>query len=279
MNQGIIENSNIPIKPGMLGIILKEEPQFPLQYGTDILFPLVEESSPHIAEAFYWLDVFKATRMQFIPIKKTPSRAYTLLENDDGGKVLEATDSIAFFKEMFGLSVLAASGVFIVPMDRKKLLTFARIRQCFRKTPHPFLLSRTTFPYEGLVVLLNGPDPAQIMDIGIDIGRILSIRLKVLCFTVPPKKRTPKDVKRIDYCMQIVSEFDRLYPDRIDCTIIEKNSVKATLKYLSLLQNHLVIMATMSGSSSSFFKRNESYLIARAANLSTLVIPKAKNSE
>ncbi|MCK5058077.1 MAG: NAD-binding protein [Candidatus Aminicenantes bacterium] len=262
-NPGVLEN--------VTTTLLKGIPQFPLQYGSDIVFPLHQDFNANLDEAILWLDKFKAQRIQFIPFKKKLShriseKIKTDVERFRTGRAIE------LFKELFMLSL--DMGVLIIPAERGWFKNY-RVRHTFRKSQKPFLLSRLTFPYEDIVVLLNGPAPIRSLETGIEISQLLNISYRVLYVTLPKEMRGREEDKELRLCQEIISDFEGIYKKPIDYKVLVGNPVRQVLTYLKPLENHLFIVASDPNASISFFKSNVPYLVARNTRLSTLVIPEA----
>jgi len=256
-------------------ILLKGLPQFPLQYGTDIVFPLHVDFNRNMDEAIYWLNSFKANRIQFIPFKKKLTHTFTDKIKSDV-KRFEIGPAIELFKEIFMLPL--NTGVLLVPADMGWLKN-SRIRKSFKNSKKPFLLSRLTFPYEGVVILLNGPDPVQAMETGIEMARLAGISVRVLYVALPREMRGREEDNRLRLRHQIVSDFEGIYGRSIDYKVLEGNPVRKILKYLKSLKNHIVVVVTDPRVSLSFFKPNVPYLVARKIHLSILVIPEFGTDE
>ncbi len=255
--------------------LLKGLPQFPLQYGTDIVFPLHVDFNLNMGEAIYWLNSFKAHRIQFIPFKKKLSHTFTDKIKSDV-EHFEIGRTIDLFKEIF-ISP-SDTGVLVVPMDQG-WLKGSRLRETFKRSRKPFLLSRLTYPYEELVISLNGPDPVQAMETGIEMARILDISYQVFYVALPKETRGMEEDQRMRFRRQIISDFEGIYKTSIDYKVREGNPVRETLKYLKPLANHLLVTVTDHNASLSVFKPNVPYLVAKKTHLSTLVIPEVYTNE
>jgi hypothetical protein len=226
-------------------------------------------------ETIYWLNSFKANRIQFLPFKKNVSPAFVEKIKKEVTR-FKIGQTIEMFKEIFGLSL--NTGVLVVPAD-SGWMTMIRIRESFKKSLKPFLLSRLSFPYEGVIISLNGPDPGKAMESGLEIAKLLGAPFRAVYVTLPREMRGREEGNNLRIRRFIVSDFEGIYKKAIDFTIIEGNPVIETLKYLSPLKNHLLVITSNPKSSISFFKPNISYLAAKNTHLSTLVIPGTQTDE
>lgn len=256
-------------------ILLKGLPQFPLQYGKDIVFPLHVAFSASMDEAIYWQKTSNARRIQFIPFKKKLTPAFTdkiktQVEQFDIEKPIE------LFKEIFILPL--DPGMLVVPAC-KGCLKFSRLRMTFKKSRKPFLLSRLTFPYEGVVISLCGPDPIQSMQTGIEISKLLNIPYRVVYVTLPKEMRGREEDERLRFRQHIISDFEGIYKKSIDYKVLEGNPVRQTLAYLKPLENHLLVIVFNPGDRISLLTPNVTYLVAKRTHLSTLVIPEPETNE
>lgn len=265
------------ILENVANILLKGDPQFPLQYGTDIVFPLHEKCHRNIDEAISWLNSFKAARIQFLPFKKNLSPAFTEKIKKEVSR-FKIGQTVEMFKEIFMMPI--NTGVLIVPADSQSgWIRMSRIRESFKKSAKPFLLSRLSFPYEGVIISFNGPAPGMAMESGLEIAKLLDVPFRVVYVTLPREMRGREEGNELRIRKEIVSDFEGIYKKAIDFTIVEGNPVIETLNYLSLLKNHLVVITSTPKASLSFFKPNIPYLVAKRTKLSILVIPGAQADE
>jgi len=255
--------------------LLKGLPQFPLQYGNDIVFPMHKDFKCNMDEAAYFLESFKAQRMFFIPFRKKLSHSPSC-DIKAGIKKYETGEPIELFKEIFMLNL--DTGVLVLPAW-KGALKYTRIRMTFKKSVKPFLLSRLTYPYEGVVISLNGPDPVQAMQTGIEIAKLLGKPYRVFFATLPKEMRGTEEEKRLRLRQNIISDFEGIYDKSIDYEILEGNPVLKALSYLDKLEKHLLIMISNPLAQFSFFNPYVPYLVAKKTSLSTLVIPETDTDE
>jgi len=285
----IIPNGNLSLKIGdrvvlagepkilenVVNILLKGDPQFPLQYGTDIVFPLHTKFLPNMDEAIYWLNSFKAARIQFLPFKNnlSPSLDEKIKSGVSRFKIGQTVD---MFKEIFGLSL--NTGVLVVPSNTIKMKRLC-IRESYKKSYKPFLLSRLSFPYEGIIISLNGPAPGNAMESGLETSKLLGIPFQVVYVTLPKEMRGREDAGNLHTRRKMVSDFENIYKKAIQFTVLEGNPVKETLSFILPLKKHLLVITSNPDAEISFFKPNVPYLVAKRAHISTLVIPEVLSDE
>ncbi|MCP5105884.1 MAG: TrkA family potassium uptake protein [bacterium] len=255
--------------------LLKGLPEFPLQYGTDIVFPLHTDFRDHMDEAVYLLNSFNGKRIRFIRFKEKLDPAFT----DKIKKEVthfEIGQAIGLFKEIFTLPL--DTGVLVVPVCHGWLKR-SRLRETFKRSRKPFLLSRMSYPYEGVVISLNGPDPVQALETGLEMAKMLKISYRVVYVTLPKEMRGREEDQRLRFRREIVSDFEGIYKAAIDYKVLEGNPVRQMLMYLAPLGKHILVTVTDPYASLSFFKPNVTYMVACKTHLSTLVIPEVYTNE
>jgi Trk K+ transport system NAD-binding subunit len=285
----ILPNGNSSIKigdrvllvgdPAVLGnltkILLKGLPQFPLQYGAEIVVPLHEDFESSLDEGIYWKKSFKVKRLTIAPFKnKLPQDFKEKIKNQV--EHFKTGVTVERFQQLFPLP--KETGVIVIPAGQGWLKD-SRLRMGFKRSAKPFLLSRGTFPYEGVVVLLNGPDPGQAMEAGIEIARLLDIPYQAFYVTLPKEMRGQEE----DHCLrlrrQIIMDYESIYKASLPYDVKEGNPVRETLKFLEPLKNHLLVVVTKAGASIAWHKPNVPYLVAKKTHLSALVIPESHTHE
>ena len=256
-------------------ILIKGSPQFPLQYGSDIVFPLHRNYTSVLDEAAYWKKSFKAQRLQLIPFKKNLSKEINQKIKADI-RNFEVGATIEVFKEIFQLKL--DTGVLVVP-PRKKWFHPCKIKASFKSSQKPFLVARDSFPYEGVVISLNGPDPALALDTGIEIASLLKIPFQAIYTVLPKEMRGVDETKKLKRREQIIADFEGIRGQSISYRQLSGNPVVETLTFCKSLTKHLLIMTFNPSLPPSFFKSNVPYMVARHGKLSTLLIPMVENNE
>lgn len=266
---------NPKVLKNVTDIFLRGSPQFPLQYGSEILFPLQTKYMEYMDEAIYWLDSFKARQIHFAPFKRKLSNQ--LMEKiKEKVKKFDTGESVERFKQLFPLPL--DTGVLFIPQEGH-WLEFIRLRVCCRRSAKPFFLSRKTFPYDAVAICFNGPDPVQAMEVGVEISRLLDIPIKIFYVTMPKQMRGQVEDARLRLRRQIITDYQSIYKSVIPYEVLEGNPVREARYYLESLENHLLILTLNPNNRHSFFRPNASYLIAKHSHLSTLVIPEFNTDE
>lgn len=260
---------NPKILENVANVLIKGTPQFPLQFGTDLVFPFHEHFSDHLDELIEWHSAFKAKKTFVIPLQgHLPESAAERIKKKI--KPCEIGEMVEIFRDIFKMEINAS--ILFVPM-RKTRLDRLHIRLAFKHSRKPFLISRLTFPYQAVAVSLNGPDPGLALETGYEISQLLQSPLQVMLITLPKEVRGYGEDENLEYCRSLVKDFEDIYKIRISFKILEGNPVTKTLQYLASSREQLLVITCDPADSLSIFKPNISYMIARKISLSTLVIP------
>lgn len=265
-------------------ILIKGEPQFPLQYGSEIVFPLHSDFEPNMMEAIYWHNTFESVRMRFLPFKKKLSHSFKGTIKSDVQQ-FEIGETIEMFREIFMLKL--DTGVLVVPADRGVLKT-SRLRETFKKSRKPFLLSRLGHPYHGVTISMNGPNPAQVLESGIEMVQMMNtakkeneakIPYRVIYVTLAKEMRGHEEESRRRHRVEVIEDYEGIYRETIEYIELEGNPVRETLNFLDPRENELLIISVDPDDPISIFNPNVPYHIAKTTHLSTLVIPEAQSDE
>jgi len=255
--------------------LLKGLPQFPLQYGQEILFPLHRAFDAHMDEAFYWTNSFKARNIRLVPFKnKMITDVSAKIKN--GVDKFKTGESIERFTQMF--PVPPETGIVIVPVPHEFYKPL-RVRMVFKRCDKPFLLSRKQSPYEGVIIQLNGPDPFQAMEAGVEIARLAAIPFRAVYVTLPKAMRGREEAQRLELRRRLIDDYEAIFKSDIPLQIIKGNPVLETLRFLEPYSRHLLVTVSNRYQSLAFYKPNVPFLISLKTRLSTLVIPETQVNE
>jgi len=254
----------------LVNILLKGIPQFPLQFGTKIVSPISKRFKKSIEETIYFFKHTKVQKIIFLPYR---SRIPKNLKNE----IEKETKNVEYGKKINSLKELVKInedvGLITLPFNDLSIFEKLKLKYFFKNSSKPFLIERNTFPYKGIVISLNNPDPAYALEIGIELSRMFNIPYRVIYVALPKQLRTETEEKQIQEIQEIISDFEGIYKKTINYTFMEGNPVKESLKFLKEIENNLLILASCKKDSFSFFNPNISYLVAKKTNLSTLVLP------
>lgn len=275
INDRVVLMGDPKILENVTSILIKGEPQFPLQFGSDIVFPLYSHFQPHLDEAIYLHNTFKSLHLHLLPFKKNLPPDFTQKIKTSVNQLVMG-QSLTLFRDIFSLTL--DTGVLVVP-THKGIFHRSHCRQSFKNSRKPFLLSRLTYPYTAVHISLNGPAPARALETGMEIAHIANIPLHVSYVTLPHEMRGQDDEKQLRLRNEIINDFEGIYRESINFSIKEGNPVLATSQLLEPCQNQLLITTFNPKTPLSFFSPNVPYLIARTSHLSTLVIPEVDSDE
>jgi hypothetical protein len=254
----------------LVNILLKGIPQFPLQFGTNIVSPISKRFKKTVQETLYFFKHTKVQKIIFFPYKsRVPKDLKNEIENEI--KNVEYGKKISSLKELAKLN--EDTGLIALPYSDLSFFEKMKLKYFFKNSSKPFLIERKKFPYKGIVVSLNNPDPAYALEIGIELSRMFNIPYRVIYVALPKQLRTESEEKQIQEIQEIISDFEGIYKKSINYIFMEGNPIKESLKYLKEMENNLLILAFNKRESISLFNPNVSYLIAKKTNLSTLVLP------
>jgi|GEM_PF-554774 len=251
-------------------ILVKGVPQFPLQFGSDLVFPLHRRYRQHLAEAAHVQQWSKSLRLHVLPYPKKS-------EDEDIGELIRADVKWVAGEAITALADLhktdISTGVLIIPATRWSWLSGFGIKTCYRQFHLPLLFSRRTFPYRGVLVSLNGPHPSLAMETAIEIARLLDVEYRALFVTLPPELRSEEEEAMLAEREHIISDFENIYKSKIPFAILEGNPVRETIRYFGNFENQLAVMVRQPNEPIRFLRPNIPYLITRKSRFSILIIP------
>ncbi len=255
----------------LVNILLKGIPQFPLQYGTDAVFPVNKKFIESIEEVSFFLSNIKIKDTIVIPFKNNLDEEVISLirKHLKGAKILS--------KKIYSISSLMkiseTTGIYTIPYTKLSLFQRMKVKRFFKESGKPFFLVKDSYPYKEIVVSLNTVEPALALEIGIEISRLLELPFRVIYGTLPKEIRTEEDEEKIKERLDIISDFESIYKKKISFEILEGNPVKESVKYLKNRKESLLIVAHCRKEEISFLSPNVTYLLAKKSPVSTLVIP------
>ncbi|MBN2433567.1 MAG: NAD-binding protein [Acidobacteria bacterium] len=251
-------------------ILVKGVPQFPLQFGSDLVFPLHRRYREHLAEAMHVQQWSKSLRLLILPYpKKSENEAFA--EETEPEKKWVMGEAITALADLQRMDI--STGVLIVPATGWYWLFGFGIKTCFKQFHVPLLFSRRTFPYRGVLTSLNGPHPSLAMETAIEIARLLDVEYRALFVTLPQELRSEEEEAMLADREHIISDFEKIYKTKIPFTVLEGNPVRETIHYFKNFENQLVVMVRQPNEPIRFLRPNVPYLIAKKSRFSILIIP------
>ena len=259
----------------LVNILIKGVPQFPLQFGSDIIVPVNEKFKKSVEESIYFYKHTKVQKFVAVPYKNRISQEFEKelkekIQNIEIGKRIRNIKDLLKYREKAGL--------YVIPYIHLGFFEKKKIKHFFRQTK-PFLLSHDTENYKEIIISLNSPDPAFILEIGIELSRMFSLSFRVVFVALPKELRGEEENKEIEERQNIVSDFENIYKKSINFTILNGNPVLETIKFVRNEKNSLLVITSDPEEEISIFNPNVSYLIARKSPISTLVVPLGESYE
>lgn len=258
----------------LVNILLKGIPQFPLQFGTDVVMPLNEKFIETVNEISYIAKNTRVNKVFVFPYKTEPNKIMPLIENKT--EKFEIKPRISNFNSVLGFKNNVA--FFVFPFKNASFFEKLKLKTYFEKSNKPFLVSKGYSSYKYIAVLLNSPDPAYTLEVAVEISRLLKVKIITLYATMPKELREEEEDLALENVNKVITDFENIYKMSMNFKIIEGNPVKETLKYLKDFPSSLLVM--------SYKKRHISlldphphYLIAKKCGCSSFIIPVEESNE
>lgn len=249
-------------------ILNRGVPQFPLQYGTDIVVPLHSNHDTVISEARVWLDDTRATRFQLIPFRKQLSDSL-IRQVKDQDRPFHTGTGVDRFGEL--LNTGPDAGMLVIPGSGIGLRS--RLKKTFQEARIPCLVSRCSHPYQKVLVSMNNHEPTYALETAAEVARLMKVPLEAFYVSLPREIRGRDAEDAMTLCQQIINDFQVIFEQTIPYHTMEGNPVKASLDLLESESNALLVTVTRRGESTSLFNRNVPFRLALSTSLSTLLIP------
>lgn len=246
--------------------LLRGNPQFPLQFGAHIAFPLHRRLERATEELRYVYDTVKTQKLRGFPVgRKVPATATADLPEIETAPPVAGLEGLFARQDATGLYFLPYAGFSF--FERRRL---GRLLQLARK---PVLLARQSFPYETIVVSLNCTEPATALELGIDLARLFRLPLDAIHVAMPEELRSGQDSDQIKERQRLIADFESIHKMKIHFYLLEGNPVRASLGYLKQRPKSLALLVYSANRRPSFFSPHVQLLTARRAGVSTLLIP------
>ncbi|NPA58253.1 MAG: TrkA family potassium uptake protein [Aquificae bacterium] len=260
----------------LVNILLKGIPQFPLQFGANFGTVYHPKFKKSFEETAYFKKNTKAHKLLLFPYKN-----YDIRKDFDYIKEVvdsfEVKSSVSDLLELFDMN--QNIGVVSFPFVKKPLFVWFKLKKIFQKATKPFLLSRGIYPYKGIVVSLNCPDPAFALEMGIEIARLMKLPLEVIFAVMPVELRGIEEEEALKERNSIINDFEHIYKTGIKYSVLEGNPVKKTLEYLKDRKEHLLILSYDKKEEISVFNPSVPFYIAKDSKNSTLCFPVEESYE
>ncbi|EDP73476.1 hypothetical protein [Hydrogenivirga sp. 128-5-R1-1] len=161
---------------------------------------------------------------------------------------------------------------FVFPFKNISFFEKWKLKTYFEKSKKPFLVAKGYSSYKTIAVLLNSPDPAYTLEVGIEISRLLKVKLITFYCIMPKELRTEEEEKELENVNKIITDFENIYKTSMNFKILEGNPVKESLSYLKEFNSSLLVMS-YKRRHISFFDPHAHYLIVKKCKCSSFLIP------
>ncbi len=249
-------------------ILIKGVPQFPLQYGPELVVPLHQEYSGMLREARYWLEKSRASRLQLVPFRRRLSDDL-IAEVKAHEQPFRVGRGVDVFRDIFPVETEAG----MVMLPPSGFWERSRVQTAFSQCRVPVLIARDGAPYKRIVVSLNNHEPAHALETAGELARLMDIPYEALFVTFPKELRGREEEEALKLRQHTVEDFEAIFHQEIPYRVEEGNPVKATLGFLERFDGSLLVTVSRRSESTGLFNRNVPYRIVRGTKLSTLVLP------
>ncbi|MBK3332726.1 TrkA family potassium uptake protein [Persephonella atlantica] len=254
----------------LVNILLKGIPQFPLQFGSDFAVIYHPKWKKSFEEASYFKKGTKAHKLLIYPFKNYDMRKdFDFIKKTADN--FEIKSSINSYLDLFSME--DSIGVVIIPFLKEGLFSIFKLKKIFETASKPFLLSRGRFPYRGIVVSLNCPDPAFTLEMGIEISRLMKLPFEAVFSVMPAELRGVEEEEAMKERNNIISDFEHIYKKEIKYAVLEGNPVKKTAEYLRDRNDYLLVLSYDKKEDISILNPSVPFYIARNSRISTLCFP------
>jgi len=257
----------------IVNILTRGVYEFPLQFGEIYAVLLDDLNKSNLDEILWFNSKVKSRKITGYCLLENTDRYYnefrdTDIDADSVKQIikLESYKSIVYIKNIGIISTA-------VP-DTFTIFNF-KIRYLFQHSKVPILLSRGRFPYEEIIVLLNGNEPDRLIELGSELTFLLGIKAKYIYVSPPEVLRSKRDEEDIKARSNLISDFENINRVNLSFEILNGNPVREMLKVIDMAEQKilLLVVATNSKNSITFFSTNVSYLLASRSKLSIMVLP------
>jgi len=243
-------------------LLITGTPQFPLQYGGVLLYPLEGKRDSILIEAAFWLQKTRLQKVRYVPY-------HHMGPEESTGSEFEYVPGIGLFRDLFDIH----QDVGLLFVELKTVFRNARLRACFKYSKTPFLVSRNCGHYSRIVVSLNTDQPAVALETGFEISRMTDLPLEVTYVALPEAMQYEKDKVQIEERLSLVKDFKSIFKKEFTYHFLEGNPVRETLQILNEDEKKLLVVVSDHTEPTGFFNRNVPYLLSKKTKSSVLVIP------
>lgn len=253
----------------IVNILMIGKPEFPLQYGQSVAViasNMVDKDATEInyfflhttAKKYLWYDTERK--------KITNKEDVKILESSgcEFGGTLQNFRSAAYLHDVGTLAISGSSGFGLFN---------GRLKYYFKKTRHPFFISRGQIPYKEVIVSLNGYIPERLIETGAEVAAHFGITCRCVYVIPPGALKTQADSQELENRKKFVRDYENLTRTKIPLVVLEGNPVHKILSEIDDSPNSLLILAANSKDRISFLNPHTSFLVAVRTSNSVLILP------
>ena len=264
----VVLAGNPKVLENIAQLLITGTPQFPIQYGRKMLYPLEAHKESCLMEASFWLRETNLEKIQYMPYHQNMTEdmlkgLHQFSEDFEYGK------GIGLFNDLFELQ----GDYGMMFLELKTFFKNARIRTCFKHAKIPVLISRSSFPYQRVLVSLNCHQPTMALETGVEISRLTGVPLEVCYVALPEEMQHEREKELIEERLSIIRDFKSIFKMDFPYHVKQGNPVHETLAVLESDPFSLMIVVADPLISTRIFNTNVPYLISKKSKASTLVIP------
>ncbi|MGC9167417.1 MAG: potassium channel family protein [Desulfurella sp.] len=261
INDKVILVGNPRTLENISNILLKGIPQFPLQYGQECI--ALENSPKSIINETMYLSENLSAKFTLVSYKFPLADRLNHPKLSTPDTIVDKLKDIFTLKEDVGLYIFPEFGDFLN----------LKLKSIFKKCTKPFLIAKGTYPYKGIIAVMNSFDMLGVLETTIELSKIFNVEYRVLLNVMPDSLSTLSEKIQIRKAAALVRDFESVYKTKINFKTQVKNPVVGTIEFTKHFPNHLVVLNYKKNSKISFLKPHIAYLIVKKIKNSALAVP------
>ncbi|RMA97583.1 NAD-binding protein [Hydrogenothermus marinus] len=263
----------------VVNILKKGIPEFPLQFGSIVATVYADRFRKNIEELWYLYSNTRIKKIYLYPFKN--------FEISDKDKIFiyqkfgnaEIKNNISSLKKLIKIDNDLDIAFHVIPYNNLSFFEKFSIKYIFENAKKPFFISKGEFPYKEIKVLLNSPNPAVVLDIAIDIARMLKVDINSFYVATPKALRSEEEEQKLIEINNIILDFENIHKKKLNLKILEGNPVKKSLEYLNSSEDNNLLVMSYKKQHISIFNPSPQYLIAKKCKCSAFIIPAEEKNE
>ena len=253
----------------IVNILMIGKPEFPLQYGQIFAVMADNISSTDMLEIDYFYNNIKSKKFLWYETERFEKRKNKTVsclgdgEFEYGGK-LKNFRSACYLHDIGTIAISGNSGLGIFK---------SKLKYFFKKLKYPMFIARGRYPYEEVVILLNGNNPDRLIETGSEVATHFGINCRCVYVIPPGALKTNKDEEDLKARKTLVREFENLTRTKIPLNVYEGNPVNKILSDILETPDSLVVLAANSAEPNSFLNPHPTFIVTSRCENSVLILP------